>query len=552
MTLPPKFLLVLSLFQISLGLGWILGYVLLPPTIFCYEQAAEHLLAGEYRTVRPEGLNTENSLVLQPYDYFNKGQTAQLPVVSLHRESSLNSFASYPPNPMDYTVLFRHLYEQGARNVYVMSPMTWDEKPDSIVKAAVGYELDRFLHKALGRQMSESARRSPLPPDWKDLIIPASNIAGKTDQFPRADRFVGGPPQITTSAPSLGTVVENNDLFSPSPENRVSPPLFIRWGGDIIPTLPLIAALNALDLKPGDVRIIPGDTLFLGGKRSIPLDKHGRIPLAANSSPTILDTKEVIVPVMSGLRPPDTTAVRKLLSSADAVLVSEPSALSDTPDAQSLLAAQTVRSIMGALAPAPAVLIPIAPAWVQWIIVLDVLLLSVWALRFQRRGRFITWSLCILFVPFIAWYLFSAHDLWFPVMTPVTAILCVALACSLFPQLAMQRTKMKKTTAHPRRKAAEPAMCCPRTTCIRNPTKYLSPITPKENALTHETAQAHPLHLHRQHLPQPHGGRPVPETFRAPSGMAGRFRRNSRMARAGSQSGNTPRPPGAWRQSLQP
>ena len=142
--------------------------------------------------MRPEGLNTENSLVLQPYDYFNKGQTAQLPVVSLHRESSLNSFASYPPNPMDYTVLFRHLYEQGARNVYVMSPMTWEEKPDSIVKAAVGYELDRFLHKALGRQMSESARRSPLPPDWKDLIIPASNIAGKTDQFPRADRFVGG------------------------------------------------------------------------------------------------------------------------------------------------------------------------------------------------------------------------------------------------------------------------------------------------------------------------------------------------------------------------
>ena len=551
MTLPPKFLLILSLFQISLGLGWILGYVLLPPTIFCYEQAAEHLLAGEYRTVRPEGLNTENSIVLQPYDYFNKGQTAQLPVVSLHRESSLNSFASYPPNPMDYTVLFRHLYEQGARNVYVMSPMTWEEKPDSIVKAAVGYELDRFLHKALGRQMSESARRSPLPPDWKDLIIPASNIVGKTDQFPRADRFVGEPPQITTSAPSLGTVVENNELFSPAPENRVSPPLFIRWGGDIIPTLPLVAALNALDLKPSDVRIIPGDTLFLGGKRSIPLDKNGRIPLAANSSPTILDTKEVIVPVMSGLRPPDTTAVRKLLSSADAVLVSEPSALSDTPDAQSLLAAQTVRSIMGALAPAPAVLIPIAPAWVQWIIVLDVLLLSVWALRFQRRGRFITWGLCILFVPFIAWYLFSAHDTWFPVMTPITAVLCVALACSLGGG-GGGGGGGKKTTPPPRRKAAAPAMCCPRTTCIRNPTKYLSPITPKENAPTHDTAQTHPLHLHRQHLPQPHGGRPVPETFRAPSGMAGRFRRNSRMARAGSQSGNAPRPPGAWRQSLQP
>lgn len=304
MTLTPRFLLVLSLFQISLGLGWILGYVFLPPTIFCYERAAERSLAGEYRTVRPEGLNAESSIVLQPYDYFNKGQTAQLPVVSLHRESSLNSFAAYPPNPMDYTVLFRHLYEQGARNVYVMAPMAWEEEPDSIVKAAVGYELDRFRHKALGRQMSESSRHAPLPPDWKGLVIPAANIVGKTDLFPRADRLVGEAPQLTTAAPALGTVVENNELFSPSPENRVSPPLFIRWGEEIIPTLPLAAALNALDLKPGDVRIIPGDTLFLGGKRSVPLDKYGRIPLAEHSSPTMLDTKEVIVPVMSGLRPP--------------------------------------------------------------------------------------------------------------------------------------------------------------------------------------------------------------------------------------------------------
>lgn len=435
MTLTPRFLLIVSLFQISLGLGWILGYVFLPPTVFCYEWAAERSLAGEYRNVHLEGLNAEDSIVLQPYDYFNNGQTAQLPVVSLHRESSLNSFATYPPNPMDYTVLFRHLYEQGAKNVYVMAPLTWDEEPDSIVKAAVGYELDRFPHKALGRQMCESSRHAPLPPDWKKLAVPAANIVGKADRFPRADRLVGESPQLVTAALTLGTVVENNELFSPSPEDRVSPPLFVRWGGDIIPTLPLVAALNALDLKPGDVKIIPGETLFLGNKRSIPLDEYGRIPLAEHSSPTMLDTKEVIVPVMSGLRPPDTTAVRKLLSSADAVIVSEPSALSETPDAQALLAAQTIRSIMGSLAPAPPVLIPAAPAWVQWVIVLDVLLLAVWALRFQRRGRFIIWGLCILAVPVIAWYLFSVHDTWFPVMTPVTGVLCVALAGFLFPWL---------------------------------------------------------------------------------------------------------------------
>lgn len=436
MTLNPRFLLILSLFQIALGLGWILGYVLLPTTVACYEWAAARSLAGEYRSVRPEGLNAESSIVLQPYDYFNKGQTAQLPVVSLHRESSLNSFATYPPNPMDYTVLFRHLYEQGAKNVYVMAPLAWEEEPDNIVKAAAGYELDRFRHKGLGRQMSESSRHASLPPDWKGLVIPPENIVGKADRFPRADKLVGEAPQMVTVARTLGTVVENNELFSPAPEDRVSPPLFVRWGEAVVPTLPLCAALNALDLKPGDVRIIPGETLFLGDKRSVPLDEYGRIPLAEHSSPTMLDTKEVIVPVTSGLRPPDTAAVRKLLSSADAVIVSEPAALSDTPDAQALLAAQTIRSLMGSLAPAPAILVPLAPSWVQWVIVLDVLLLAVWALRFQRRGRFIVWGFCILAAPVIAWYLFSVHDTWFPVMTPVAGALCIALAGCLFPWLA--------------------------------------------------------------------------------------------------------------------
>lgn len=433
MTLKPKFLLILSLFQLSLGLGWIFGYLLIPPTVFFYEQAAVRALQKEYHTVRTEGLNSESDIVLQPYEFFNKGQTAPLPVVSLHRESALNSFPTYPPNPMDYTVLFRHLYEQGARNVYAIAPMAWEEEPDNIVKSAVGYELDRFRHKALGRQMSESSRRASLPSGWKHLAIPPGNIIGKTDQFPRADRLVGEEPQITTEAGTLGTVVENSDLFSASQESGKSFPLFVRWGEDIIPTLPLVAALNALDLDPEDVRLIPGDTLLLGNSRSIPLDEYGRIPLAENSGPTLLDTQEVIVPVMSGLRPPDMSAVRKLLSSADAVIVSEPFTPSEAPDAQALLTAKTIRSIMGALAPAPAMLIPVAPAWVQWVIVLDVLLLATWALRFRKRGRWLLWAFCILSAPVLAWYLFSVHGVWFPVMTPVTGMLCVALAGSLIP-----------------------------------------------------------------------------------------------------------------------
>ncbi|MFR1659233.1 MAG: hypothetical protein ACLSXX_10640 [Akkermansia sp.] len=180
MTLKPKFLLILSLFQLSLGLGWIFGYLLIPPTVFFYEQAAVRALQKEYHTVRTEGLNSESDIVLQPYEFFNKGQTAPLPVVSLHRESALNSFPTYPPNPMDYTVLFRHLYEQGARNVYAIAPMAWEEEPDNIVKSAVGYELDRFRHKALGRQMSESPQGVPAA-GWKIWPFPVTSSEKRTN-----------------------------------------------------------------------------------------------------------------------------------------------------------------------------------------------------------------------------------------------------------------------------------------------------------------------------------------------------------------------------------
>lgn len=436
MFLKPKVLFLIALFQIALGLGWLIGSLLTAPTVACYEWAARHGMEQSYQNIQPEGLDGRDNIVLQPYDYFNQGKTAPLPVVSLHRESSLNSFASYPPAPMDYTVLFRHLYEQGAKNVYVMSPFVWDEEPDTIVKAAVGYELDRFNHKTLGRPMSESGRQAPLPDDLARMAIPGQNIIGQTDHFPRADKLIGTAPQLTTEAPILGTFVENSDLFTQARSGDTSPPLFVRWENTVIPTLPLIAALNALKLTPQDVKIIPGKNMYLGNKRTIPLDEYGRIPLAEHSAPTLLDTQEVIIAVMPGLRPPDTSATRTMLAAADAVIVSEPAALTNEPDVQALLAARTVRSIMGSLAPAPAVLLPVAPVWSQWVIILDVLLLSVCALRFRNRARFIIWGASILLIPILAWYLFSVHGFWFPFMAPVTGIICIALAGRFLPQFA--------------------------------------------------------------------------------------------------------------------
>ncbi len=430
MKLSPKFLIYLALFHLALGLGWLLGYLLLPATMTVYESLAQDRLNGHYDYVRRLDADKDGTLRLQTYAPANGGRSTDLPVISLHRSSVLNSFVAYPPAPMDYAVLFRHLYEQGAMRVYISAPMVWDEEPDSIVKAAVDYELNRFQHKALGLYMSESARVAPLPENWQSLIIPAANISGETAHFPRADKLTGDAHQLAPSTLTLPYCVENDSLFT-EPQAGKSLPLFVRHRNDILPTLPLIAVMNALGISPADLRVIPGETLQLGDKRTVPLDENACTPLKTNTNPTLLDTQEVIIPITEGIRTPDNGEVRKLLSAADAVLVAEPPSEADTPDNMAMMTAKTIRSIMAGLSPAELITYACAPTWAQWILLLNALFLGLWAFRFRRSTRFIIWGGSITGLIVIAGYIFYAYDIWTPVMTPVCAILCMVVTMFL-------------------------------------------------------------------------------------------------------------------------
>ncbi len=426
MKLSPKFLIYLALFHLALGLGWLLGHLLLPATMAVYESLAQERLNGQYDYVRRLSADEDGALRLQTYAPANGGQSADLPVISLHRSSVLNSFVAYPPVPMDYAVLFRHLYEQGAMKVYVSAPMVWDEEPDHIVKAAVDYELERFQYKALGLYMSESSRIAPLPESWQSLIIPAANISGDTAHFPRADKLAGDAHQLAPGTPTLPYCVENDPLFT-QPQTGKSLPLFVRHGNDILPTLPLIAVMNALEISPADLRVIPGETLQLGDKRTVPLDENACTPLKADTNPTLLDTQEVIIQITEGIRTPDHAEVRKLLAGADAVLVAEPPSGADTPDFMAMMTAKTIRSIMAGLSPSELVTYACAPAWAQWILLIDALFLGLWAFRFSRPARLIIWGGSIAGLIGIAGYIFYAHGIWTPVMTPVCAILSLAV-----------------------------------------------------------------------------------------------------------------------------
>ncbi len=429
MKLSPKILLLMALFHLAIGLGWLIGGLFDGMSLGMFTFFADAISAPEGERIYSTATDEKESIIVTFTDNRNAAKkNTPVPVISLHKSSALNSFATYPPEPMDYAVLFRHLYEQGADKVYVLAPLVWDEEPDEIVKAAVGFELDRFEHKAVGLQMSESARTQPMPKEWEKLLIPPDNIHTNTALYPRADKLRAGMPQISGTAQTVGAYVENNQLFTALNDLNKSDnsfPLFVRWGNHILPTLPLIATMNKRGLTPRDILLM--DDVLIMGKKVYQLNESACLKQQTKGASLILGTADIIITRPEGIRLPDNPEIRKLLSAAPAVIVSEPAALSDAPDNTALAIADTIGALLEEEPIGGSITISKASVGVQWMIVLITLIPALWALMFRKKVRILIWSLSIVGILILSCYIFFSYHIWLPFMVPVMCIGGVAL-----------------------------------------------------------------------------------------------------------------------------
>ncbi len=433
MKLTAKILLYPALFHLVLGLALLVTGYLVSPTVAFYECLATSLFAPNYDALHSKGINEKSQLILQPLKFANDGQSAPLPIISLHKSSTLASFAHHPPSPMDYAVLLYQLHLHGAKHIYISAPFSWSPEPDNIVKSAFTYEFSRFHSHLLALPMSESIRQEELPPSLKQWCIPAENVKADFSLFPRADKLVSSASEL--SFPELNitaSIVENNPLFHPKHTFRTLP-LLVRWGDKLLPTLPLIAALNALELSPQAVHLTADNKLILGDKRVIPLDTLARAETPANTAPTILATDDVIVNNIPGLPQQANPIIRKLCQESDAVFISEPFTSADSVDAGLIHQAMSTRTIMAGLSPLPPIEISAAPFWAEIIILIDVLLIGLWALRFGTWGRLLTWGGSAVGVLVLAYFLLETHQLWFQLQTPLFAIIFIALFGTFLP-----------------------------------------------------------------------------------------------------------------------
>lgn len=306
-------------------------------------------------------------------------------------------FQGNPPLPMDYAVIFYQLHQLGANKVAVTSSLTWPPPVDPIEEDALTYEIANYNRAVIGLVMSPSARRVILPKALEPLVLQPEQISGSIGSLMGVGRVVD-PPQLQSDKAIAITPmrVETEPDTDMTTDGRKLA-LFVRWGNYVLPTLPLVSALDALNVKVSDVKVKFGAWINLGGKRLLPIDEAGRITLQSDTGNGVIRVPATkLVPIQDA---PHDVRLQKALAGSQAVLLGEGktpveslerletgNALWDWDQSLDVTAAG-VQTLLQGFAPGDALYLKQLGRWGQLIVLFDVLLLGTWALTFPGRWR---------------------------------------------------------------------------------------------------------------------------------------------------------------------
>ncbi len=193
-------------------------------------------------------------------------------------------FAALPLGPQDLAVLLNRLHQGGVETVGISSPLTWTDEAGDMTRQLLCRVLGNFSNPVLGLRGRTAAQPDFTPVTLRDNAVPEDQVTGDLTGLPAANRPL--PNGLTDTPDSLDVpwapdwLEDEPHTQKPSGLDKVSFPLLVRWNGQTIPTLPLRLALTRAGLTAADVHAEIGKSIRFG-KRTLPLDEHGRTRLDA-------------------------------------------------------------------------------------------------------------------------------------------------------------------------------------------------------------------------------------------------------------------------------
>ena len=197
-------------------------------------------------------------------------------------------FQSWPPGPIDYSIMLRRLALYDPKVVAVEPVLQWEETApgelEILRSAGLGFDRGQLL---LGAVLQWNTAAPEPKGSTLNLLRPLPNVAGDLDKIPEFTTVSQLPdPRLTAVGASAGfTQIDLGEGTIGGSSLLV--PLLARVGDIVVPSFVLLAAMLELDAAPADVEVQLGDSITIKGDLVIPIDPSGALNVFAGLRATL-------------------------------------------------------------------------------------------------------------------------------------------------------------------------------------------------------------------------------------------------------------------------
>lgn len=355
-------------------------------------------------------------------------------------------FDSWPPGPVDYSIMVDNLAKNAPRVIAVASVLGWREPVDEILVSSMRSVLLRLDRDKvlLGAELMQNPAGEVIRPSTLSLFPQLANVEGDRSEIPEFTQVGALPePALTAISPNLGfTRIDLGDTEAKRERDSFTVPLLARHGQQIVPSFVLMAVIKEAGAGLESVRVsLDGRLIEIGSGGSttlrIPIDKHGRLSVHTGIRSGVSKYNADILFLMGAddIRDQLTEEQKAALLSRIVIIGAddEVSRKIELPKQDEKISQAELFAMAIATIQAKRFIQRVPPA-VEYAVWGGLLCLGLLMLRLRRKRALVLWWWVLVILYFVGnLFLFQYTGQWLPLIVPVGIIASILLVALVLP-----------------------------------------------------------------------------------------------------------------------
>ena len=350
-------------------------------------------------------------------------------------------FDSWPPGPVDYSILVENLAKNDPRVIAVAPVLGWGEGTDDILVSSMRSVLLRLDREKvlLGAELLQNPSGESIRPSTLSLFPQLKNVVGDPAGIPVFTRAGLLPePALTAINPSLGfTRIDLGDAEARRKRDSFTIPLLARHGEHVVASFVLMAMIKEAGVPLDSVEVNLDESVIRIGQLEIPIDRGGRLGVHTGIREAISKHNADILILVGAedIRDQLTDEQKKALLSRIVILgIDEEEARTiELPNKGGEISQAELFAMAIATIQAKQFIVKV-PRVVEYGIWAGLALIGLSMLRLKRKRRVVMWWGVLLILFFVAnLMLFQYASQWSPLVVPLGIVASILVVGLLLP-----------------------------------------------------------------------------------------------------------------------